>query len=226
MPVILNRITRTALLSASHSSPGLPPRQRPRQRARCCLRLFCRRLSVVSRNFKFMLIWLVWMVMPVILNRITRTALLSASHSSPGLPARQRPRQRARCCLRLFCRRLSVCRTCTCMLVWLMPVMVDRMTRTASLSASHSSPGLPPHHRQRARCWHHHHLRLFCHRLSVVCRNCTCMLVWLMLVMLDRIMRTAWLSASHSSPGLPARQRPRQRARCCLRLFCRRLSVV
>jgi hypothetical protein len=151
-----------------------------------------------------------------------RTASLSASHSSQGLPARQRPRQRTRCCLRPLRRTFSVvCRNCTCMRVWLMAVMVDRVTRTASLSASHSSPGLPAHHRQGARCC----LRLFCLRLSVVCRNCTCMLVWLMAVMVDRTMRTASLSALHSSPGLPARQRPRQRARCCLRLFCRMLSV-
>jgi hypothetical protein len=33
-----------------------------------------------------------------------------------------------------------------------MPLMVARMTRTASLSTSHSSRGLPPHHRQGARC--------------------------------------------------------------------------
>jgi hypothetical protein len=95
------------------------------------------------------------MLMPVMLDRITRIASMSASHSSPGLPPRQRPRQRARCCLRLFCRRLSVCRNCICMLVWLMPVMVDRMTWITSLSASHSSSWLrPPHQRsrQRARC--------------------------------------------------------------------------
>jgi hypothetical protein len=49
----------------------------------------------------------------------TRTASLSASHSSPGLPPRRGPRQSARCCLRLFCRMLSVvCRNCTCMRVW------------------------------------------------------------------------------------------------------------
>ena len=36
--------------------------------------------------------------------------------------------------------------------VWMVMDVMDRMTRTASLSASHSSPGLPPHHRQRARC--------------------------------------------------------------------------
>jgi hypothetical protein len=95
-----------------------------------------------------------------------------------------------------------------------MPVVVDRMTRTASLSASHSSPGLPPHHPQGARCC----LRLVCRRLRV-CRNCTCMLECLMLVVVDRMTRTAWLSASHSSPGLPARQTPRQRVRCCLRRF-------
>jgi hypothetical protein len=195
-------MTRTALLSASHSSPGLPPHHR--ERARCCLRLFCRRLS---RNCTCMLVWL----MPLMVDRIVRTASLSASHSSPGLPARQRPRQRARCCLRLFCRRLSMCRNCTCMLEWLMPVVVDRMTRTAWLSASHSSPGLPPHHRQRARCC----LRLFCCRLSM-CRNSACMLVWLMPVMLDRMTWTALLSASHSSPGLPPHQRSRQRARCAL----------
>ena len=47
-----------------------------------------------------------------------------------------------------------------------MPLMLDRMTRTASLSLSHSSPGLPPHHRKRARFC----LRLFCRTLSV-CRN-------------------------------------------------------
>jgi hypothetical protein len=116
----------------------------------------------------------------------------------------------------------TVCKqNCTCMLVWLMPVVVDRMTRTASLSASHSSPGLPPHHRKRARCC----LRLLCRALCV-CRNCTCMLVWLMPLMVDRIMRTASLSAWHSSPGLPPHRRPRQRARCCLRLFCSTLSVV
>jgi hypothetical protein len=165
MPLMVDRMTRTASLSTSHSSPGLPPHHR--QGARCCLRLFWRRLSV-RRNCTCMLT-----VMVVMVDRIMRTALLSASHSSPGLPARQRPRQRARCCLRLFCRRLSVvCRNCTCMRVWLMAVMVDRVTRTASLSASHSSPGLPAHHRQGARCC----LRLFCRRLSVVCRNCTCML--------------------------------------------------
>ena len=164
----------------------------------------------------------VCMVMPLMVDRIMRTAWLSASHSSPGLPPHRRPRQRARCCLRLFCSTLSVvCRSCACILVWLMPVVVDRMTRTAWLSASHSSPGLPPRQRpcQRARYCR----RRFRSRLS---RNCTCMLVWLMPLMVDRIVRTAWLSASHSSPGLPARQRPRQRARCCLRLFCRRLSVV
>jgi hypothetical protein len=202
-------MTRTASLSASHSSPELPAHHR--KRARCCLRLFCRKNS---RNCTCMRVWL----MSVMLDRMTRTASLSASHSSSGLPARQRPRQRARCCLRLFCRRLSVCRNC--MLAWLMPLMLDRMTRTALLLASHSSPGLPPHHRKRARCC----LQPFCRALSV-CRNCTCMPVWLMSVMLDRATRTASLSASHSSPGLPARQRPRHRARCCLRRFGPRLSM-
>ena len=146
MPVIFDRMTRTAWLSASHSSPVLPPRRRPRQRARCCLRPFCRRLSVVCRACTCMLIWL----MPVVVDRVTQTALLSASHSSPRLP--QHHRQGARSCLRPLCRTLSVCRNCTCMLVWLMSVVVDRITWTAWLSASHSSPGLPPHHRQRARC--------------------------------------------------------------------------
>jgi hypothetical protein len=155
-------------------------------------------------------------VMAEILDRMTRTASLSASHSSPELPAHHR--KRARCCLRLFCRKNS--RNCTCMRVWLMSVMLDRMTRTASLSASHSSSGLPARQRprQRARCC----LRLFCRRLSV-CRNC--MLAWLMPLMLDRMTRTALLLASHSSPGLPARQRPRHRARCCLRRFGPRLSM-
>jgi hypothetical protein len=127
------------------------------------------------------------MVMPVILNRRMWTALLSASHCSPGLPLHYR--QRARCCLRLLCRTLRVCRNCTCMLVWLMPVVVDRMTRTAWLSASHSSQGLPPHHRQGARCC----LRLVCRRLVQK------------LYMHVGIMRTASLSASHCSPGLPPR---------------------
>jgi hypothetical protein len=164
-------------------------------------------------------------LMPVMVDRIMRTASLSASHSSPGLPARQRPRHRARCCLLRFCRALSVCRNCTCMPVWLMPLMLDRTMRTASLSASHSSPGLPPSERlrQRARCC----LRRFRRRLSAVCRNCTCMLVWMVMsVMFDRMTQTASLSASHSSPGLPARQRPRQRARCCLRPLRRTFSVV
>jgi hypothetical protein len=119
MPLMVDRIMRTVSLSASHYSPGLPPRQRPRQRARCCLRLFRRRLCVVSRNCKCILVWLVWMVIPVILNRMTRTALLSASHCSPGLPLHYRKRER--CSLQLLCCALSVCRTCTCMLVWLMP---------------------------------------------------------------------------------------------------------
>jgi hypothetical protein len=78
--------------------------------------------------------------MAVMVDRVTRTASLSASHSSPGLSPHHR--QGARCCLRLFCRRLSVRRNCTCMLT-VMAVMVDRIMRTASLSASHSSPGLP-----------------------------------------------------------------------------------
>ena len=95
-----------------------------------------------------------------------------------------------------------------------MPVILNRRMWTALLSASHCSPGLPLHYRQRARCC----LRLLCRTLRV-CRNCTCMLVWLMPVVVDRMTRTAWLSASHSSPGLPARQTPRQRVRCCLRRF-------
>ena len=73
------------------------------------------------------------------------TALLSASHferSSQGLPLLQKLRQRARCCVRLFGPKLSVKLYMHCCTV--MTVMADRMTRTASLSASHSSPGLPP----------------------------------------------------------------------------------
>ena len=82
------------------------------------------------------------MVIPVMLDRMTRTAWLSASHyASPGLPPRRRLQQRARCyppsmttlsgwlmfwkfgyCfaqIRLFCSALSVCRNFMCMLVYL-----------------------------------------------------------------------------------------------------------
>ena len=124
------------------------------------------------------------MVMPVILDRVTRTASLPASHSLLRLPPHHR--QGARCCLRLFCRTLSVCRNCTCKRLWLIAVVVDRMTWTATPSALHSSQGLPAHHRQRARCC----LRPFCRTLSVR-RNCTCMRLWLMAVMVARMTRTA-----------------------------------
>ena len=88
---LVHRMTPTASLWASHSSPGLPPRQRRPQRVRCCLRMFCCRLSE-CRNCMH-----ACMVMPVMLDRMSWTASLSCSHSSPGLPPRKRPRQRARC---------------------------------------------------------------------------------------------------------------------------------
>jgi hypothetical protein len=98
-------------------------------------------------------------------------------------------------------------------IVTVMPVMVDRMTRIASQSASHSSPGLPPHHRQGARCCLRLCHRLFCRRLSV-CKKLHMHACMVMPVMVDRMTRNASQSASHSLPGLPPRQRPRQRARC------------